>query len=316
MNTQAKQPETLMECIRYFANPEVCREFVVNMRWPDGIECIYCQSMRIGYIKSRNKYQCKDCRKQFSVKIGTIFEDSPLSLDKWLTAMWMIANCKNGISSYELGRSIGITQKSAWHMMHRIRLAMQNGSLLKLGGEGKTVEVDETFIGGKARFMHKDRRNKKIQGGTGGMGKVAVMGILERQGEVRTTVIPNVRRRNLDPRVRDHVKSGSEVHTDALPSYESLRDDYVHQAIDHAERYVDGHVHTNGMENYWSLLKRAIKGTYISVEPFHLFRYLDEQAYRFNNRKATDSERFRGILEMITGKRLTYDKLIGEAPVV
>jgi transposase-like protein len=233
-----------------------------------------------------------------------------LGLDKWLVALWVITSAKNGVSSYEISRALGITQKSAWFMMHRLRLVLQDehdGG--KLSGE---VEVDETFIGGKARFMHAGKRAKKIKGGTGVAGKIVVMGLLERQGRVRTKVVENVRRRNLDPHVRENVEAGSTVYTDALPSYESLADEYAHHVIDHAETYVRGNVHTNGMENFWSLLKRGIKGTYVSVEPFHLFRYLDEQAFRFNTRKLTDRERFEAAIKCIAGKRLTYDRLIGE----
>lgn len=308
MSKQTKQPQTLMEAIRYFEDADVCHDFVVNLRWPDEVRCVYCSSTEIGHIKSRRMFQCKSCRRQFSVKKGTIFEDSALALDKWLAAIWLIANAKNGISSYEIGRSIGVTQKSAWHMLHRIRLAMQAGTFeTKLGGE---VEVDETFIGGKARYMHKGKRKVK---GRGSAGKVIVMGMLERKGHVRTEVISNPRRKTLDPKVRENVEIGSTVYTDALPSYESLQDEYEHEVIDHSECYVKGRIHTNGMENFWSLLKRGIKGTYVSVEPFHLFRYLDEQCLRFNLRKLTDSERFETVVSMISGRRLTYDKLIGEA---
>ena len=313
MNMQAKQPETLMEAIRYFADPDVCHKFVADLRWPEGVKCPMCDSDNVGHIKSRRMYQCRDCRKQFSVKRGTIFEDSPLPLDKWLGAIWLIANAKNGVSSYEVARSLGVTQKSAWFMLQRIRTAMHTGSFeTKLGGNGGPVEVDETFIGGKARFMHKDRRVKKIKGGTGVSGKTVVLGVLERGGHVRTEIVENVRRKNLDPLVRKNVAGGTEIHTDALPSYESLQDEYVHRTVDHAQAYVNESVHTNGMENYWSLLKRSIKGTYVSVEPFHLFRYLDEQSYRFNNRKTTDRERFAGVVKMVSQKRLSYAKLIGE----
>lgn len=311
MSAQNLTPETLMEAIKYFSDPDVCEQFVADMRWPDGVECPHCQSREIGRIASRRMYQCKACRKQFSVKRGTIFEDSPVSLDKWLAAMWMVANCKNGISSYEVGRGIGVTQKTAWFMMHRIRLAMQDEDGGKLDGE---IEVDETFIGGKARFMHANRRQRKIKG-TGVAGKTIVMGLLERHGKVKTRVVQNTRRKTLDPTVREHVESGSTVYTDALPSYESLQDEFAHEAIDHAECYVKGQVHTNGMENYWSLLKRGLKGTYISVEPFHLFRYLDEQAHRFNARKDTDRQRFDSVVKTITGRRVTYAKLTGETPI-
>ena len=235
-------------------------------------------------------------------------------MNKWLPAVWLIASAKNGISSYELGRSIGVTQKSAWFMLHRIRLAMQAGEFRPMSGE---VEVDETFIGGKARFMHKVKRAEKIKG-TGGMGKAAVMGLLERYGPdghsvVRAKVVASRRRHTLSPEVRANVIPGSEVFSDALKSYSDLKADFVHQVIDHAETYVEGRVHTNGIENFWSLLKRSIKGTYVSVEPFHLFRYLDEQSFRFNTRRATDADRVVRVLEAVVGRRLTYDELIGAA---
>lgn len=232
MSKQVKQPETLMEAIRHFADPDVCHEFVTNMRWPEGVRCIHCDSDNIGDIKSRRMFQCKSCRKQFSVKKGTIFEDSALALDKWLGAIWLIANAKNGISSYEIGRSLGITQKSAWFVLQRIRAAMHTGTFeTKLGGGGTTVEVDETFIGGKARFMHKSQRVKKIKGRRGTGGKAVVLGVLERGGKVRTEVVASVRRKKLDPLVRKHVESGTEIHTDALASYESLQDDYIHETV-------------------------------------------------------------------------------------
>jgi transposase-like protein len=231
-----------------------------------------------------------------------------LGLDKWLAAIWLIANAKNGISSYEIHRALGVTQKSAWFMLHRIRLAMQQGSLDKLSGH---VEVDETFIGGKARNMHRSDRARKIHG-TGFEGKAAVMGLLERHGEVRTMVVRNNKRKSLRPEINANVEPGSMVYTDALRSYNDLNYDYMHNVINHAEKYVEGNVHTNGIENFWSLLKRTIGGTYISVEPFHLFRYLDEQAFRFNRRKGTDADRFFEVLTMVTGKRLQFSELTGK----
>jgi transposase-like protein len=226
----------------------------------------------------------------------------------------MVVNCKNGVSSYEIARALGVTQKTGWFMGHRLRFALQRGSIIKLRGE---VEVDETFIGGSARFMHRGKRERKIKGGTGVVGKIAVMGLLERHGPdghstVTTKIVPNIRRRTLAPEVRAHVEPGSDVFSDALSSYNDLNKDYVHQVIDHAEAYVKGKVHTNGLENFWSLLKRGIKGTYVSVEPFHLFRYLDEQAFRFNLRNGTDSSRFLAALRTILGRRLTYKDLIGD----
>jgi len=282
------------------------------MRWPDGPVCPACSHKEHYYLKSQRRWKCKECYKQFSVKVGTIFEDSALGLDKWLAALWMLVNCKNGISSYEVARDLGISKKSAWFMMHRLRRALQRGSLMKVGGGGSEVEVDETFIGGKARNMHLDKRQRRITG-TGGKDKTAVMGILERDGEVRTIVVPNRRRNVLQEEVKKHVAAGTALYTDALLSYDGLANDYAHKVIDHAESYVDGRVHTNSLENFWSLLKRGISGTYVSVEPFHLFRYLDEQTFRYNNRKEmNDADRFNLALSQIAGKRLTFAELTGK----
>jgi transposase-like protein len=304
-------PKTLQQAIVYFSDPKNCLDYLAARRWPDGVTCPTCGRKDVTFLEKQNKWQCKSTHKQrqFSVKVGTIFEDSPLGLDKWLAAVWMIVNCKNGISSYEISRALGVTQKTAWFMDHRIRLAMQSGSFLKqMSGH---VEVDETFIGGKARNMHRSVRARRIHG-TGGSGKVAVMGLLERHGEVRTCVIPNVRRKSLHGEVAKHVEQGATVYSDAFRSYDKLQDDYVHNVINHAEKYVDGHIHTNGIENFWSLLKRCINGTYVSVEPFHLFRYLDEQTFRFNARFANDRERFAKVTERLAGKRLTYKELTGK----
>jgi transposase-like protein len=312
MDTRNGVPDTLLEAVNFFSDKDISLAFVARLRWPDGVTCPYCQAPEPSFLSTRRIWKCRSCKKQFSAKVGTIFEDSPIALEKWLPAMWFVVNCKNGISSYELARDLGVTQKTAWFMAHRIRLAVQTGTFGKMSGE---VEVDETYIGGRARFMHKGKRAEKITG-TGGMGKVAVMGLLERHGEpghstVKAKVVPNVRRKTLAPEVRQHVEEGSEVFTDALNSYSGLSTEYIHQVIDHAESYAEGKVHTNGLENFWSLLKRSIKGTYVSVEPFHLFRYLDEQSFRFNNRKMPDGLRFLRAAAGIIGKRLTYAELIG-----
>ncbi len=292
-----------MEAIRYFSDPMVCLTHVAESKWPDGPVCPQCASKRLSFLSTRLMWKCLDCKKQFSVKVGTIFEDSAIPLDKWLTAMWLLANCKNGISSYELADAIKVTQRSAWFMLHRIRYAMHTGSVNKMTG---TVEADETFIGGKARNMHIGKRVAKIRG-RGPMGKAVVFGLLEREtGKIRTSVVTTRRKGELQRRIRDNVAVGTAVYTDALKSYDGLDSDYAHKVVDHAEQYVDGNVHTNRLENFWSLLKRAIKGTYVSVEPFHLFRYLDEQAFRYNERKLTSAERFQKVLDSIVGKRLTY----------
>ena len=271
------------------------------------------------FLAKQKKWQCKSAHKQrqFSAKVGTIFEDSPLGLDKWLTAVWMITNCKNGVSSYEIHRGIGVTQKTAWFMLQRIRLAMQTGSFLKrLSGH---VEVDETYIGGKARNMHKTALAKRVaQFATPRTGairpRVKSPSWACLSGMVKL-VVEGTKRHHLHGQVTKHVEAGSNVYTDALRSYNDLDREYIHGVINHAEKYVDGQIHTNGVENFWSLLKRSIKGTYVSVEPFHLFRYLDEQTFRFNPRRGTDGERFQRVMEQLNGKRLTYAELRGKSPV-
>jgi transposase-like protein len=308
------EPKSLQEAIIYFSNPDNCIDYLAIRRWPDGkVVCPTCGCETVKFSEKRRTWTCAKhhAKREFSAKIGTIMEDSPISLDKWLMAMWMVTNCKNGVSSCEIAKDVKVTQKSAWFMLHRIRLAMQDdffGS--KLGGE---VEVDETFIGGKARNMHVGKRQRRITG-TGGKDKTAVMGILERGGKIRTAVIPNRRKSALQTEVKKHVEAGAALYTDALLSYEGLASDYAHQVVDHASQYVDGRVHTNGLENFWSLLKRGISGTYVSVEPFHLFRYLDEQMFRYNNRKdLDDAGRFDLTVRQIVGKRLTFAELTGKA---
>ena len=310
METQEKFPQTLQEAISYFSDPDQCFEYAVNLRWPDGkITCPRCGSDQHSFISTRRLWFCKNCKRQFTMKVQTIFEDSPLGMDKWMAALWLLVNCKNGISSCEVARDLGVTQKTAWFMLHRLRLAMQTGSFGKLGGE---VEVDETFIGGKARYMHLYKKNlKDIK--PGAKGKTAVMGILKRGGEVRTAVLYNRRKKIIQKEVKKHVEVGTALFSDSLPSYEGLNAEYAHEVIDHAIGYVNGKIHTNGLENFWSLLKRSLKGTYVSVEPFHLFRYLDEQTYRFNNRKElSDSERFESVMGRVLNRRLTFKQLTGK----
>ncbi len=308
------KPKTLQQAIRHFSDEQVCIDTIAALRWPSGPVCPKCGSTEHYYLATQKRWKCKKCSKQFSVKVGTIFEDSPISLDKWLVALWMLVNCKNGISSYEVARDLGITQKSAWFVLHRLRLALHDKTFGKLGGE---VEADETYIGGAARFMHADRKKRMICGKTGWVGKTAVMGVLERKGKVRASVVPDVYRSTLQGAVRKHVAPGSQVFTDASSGYTGLEAEYIHNVIDHAEAYVKGNVHTNGLENFWSLLKRGLKGTYISAEPFHLFRYLDEQSFRFNNRATkdnfvSDADRFQLALSQVAGKRLTFAEVTGK----
>jgi transposase-like protein len=296
-------PKTLLQAVQYFADPKVCFEAMLQVKWPDGkIVCPHCNSDRIGTVSTRSLLRCKDCRKQIRLKQGTIFEDSPLSFQKWFVAIWSIANCKNGISSLELSRALGVRQPTAWFMLHRIRAAMKTKTFNKLSGE---VEVDETFIGGRARNMHKAKREKRIRG-RGTVGKAIVQGLLERGGEARMAIVSSTEDETLCRNVRRNVADGSKVYSDALPAYSPLALNFFHAAVDHLRKYVIGRVHTNGLENFWSLLKRALKGTYVAVAPFHLERYLDEQTFRYNERDTDDAGRFRRVLNAVVGKRLTY----------
>jgi transposase-like protein len=302
---------TLQEAIKHFADPDTCFLLMCDVRWPDGVSCPRCQCRELSFISTRRLWKCKGCKKQFSVKVGTIMEDSPICLDKWLVAIWMIANAKNGISSYEIHRALGVTQKTAWFLLHRIRLAMQQGTWEKLSGE---VEVNETYIGGKAKNMHKGKRQVA---GRGTVGKAIVMGLLARTSEqklsqVQTKVVPNTKKETLLPEIQAHVEEGSDVFTDALASYAGISSEYLHEAIDHAVEYARGRVHTNGMENYWSPVKRCLGGTYVSVDPDHLPKYLGEQAFRFNEREDKDAGRFRTASGSIAGRRLTHRELTGK----
>jgi transposase-like protein len=301
---------TLQEAIVYFENPENCHRYIVERRWPNGVVCPRCGSSKVTWQAKYNRWQCVAHHplRTFTVKTGTIFEDSPLPLSKWLCAMWQVVNCKNGVSSWEVHRAIGVTQKTAWFMDHRIRLALRIGTIEKAKVE---VEVDGTFIRGKARNMHVEQRKRRITE-TGGKDKTAVTGVLERGGRVRTVVVGNRRKPVLQGEVKKHVEAGSALYSDALLSYDGLASEYAHQVIDHAVAYVDGRVHTNGLENFWSLLKRGIRGTYVSVEPFRLAWYLDEQTFRFNERNSNDGERFDLAVRQVVGKRLTYDELTGK----
>lgn len=316
-------PKILLEAVQYFAVPANAVDYLARKRWPNGVTCPTCGSAKVSFLEVQQRWQCsaRHPKRQFSVKVGTVMEDSPIGLDKWLPVVWLVVNCKNGMSSWEVSRDLGVTQKTAWFMLHRVRLAMQDdytGGML--GGE---VEVDETFIGGKVRNMHKERKFRAQKSGGQKGDKTIVLGILERASvnkakRVRTSVISDRKRNTIASEVAAHVEAGTEIHSDELGNNWGMPERYEHKIVNHLETYVDGNVHTNGIENFWSLLKRGVNGTYVSVEPCHLFRYVDEQAFRFNTRKdalgeiITDSERFGMAISQIVGKRLTYRALIGK----
>jgi len=304
-----EMPKTLLEAVQHFSSYENCRQFMIAIRWADGVvRCPYCGATKLTYLEKARVYRCygKHDKQKFSLKVGTIFEDSAISLEKWLPAAWLISNCKNGISSYELARALGVTQKSAWHMLHRLREAMGDETG-KLGGDGTPVECDETTITPDTRKMHKTRRAKYAA--TGGS-KAVVMGMLERGGRVKAQVIPSRHKAHMNPVMTDNVEAGANVITDEFGTYGVLDTPYNREVITHAMEYVNGHIHTQGIENFWSLLKRGLRGTYISVEPFHLDAYVKEQVFRYNNRKDSDDfTRFASCIMGIQGKRLTYQAL-------
>jgi transposase-like protein len=318
-NVMNHEPKSLQEAILYFSNPDNCIDYLALRRWPDGrVICPGCGSDSVSFNAKRRTWKCSKhhSKREFSIKVGTVMEDSAIPLDKWLTAMWMILNCKNGVSSCEIAKAVRVTQKSAWFMLHRIRLSMQDEALgSKLSGE---VEADETFIGGKARNMHRDVHARRITGmGRNTDDKIMVMGILERGGKVRTKIVADRRQETLHGAVRENVEAGTALFTDTFGAYKGLQGDYEHQVVDHALRYVEGRVHTNGLENFWSCLKRSLGGTYVSVEPFHLFRYLDEQSFRYNFRGTkenpmTDADRFSIAASQLVGKRITFAQLTGK----
>jgi transposase-like protein len=314
------QPKTLTEAIRYYSSEQVCIDAVAALRWENGKpvcpKCNVAESDRKHYwLDKQKRWKCYSCRKQFSVKVGSVFEDSPLSLDVWLIALWMLCNCRNGVSSYEIGRATGIAQKSAWFVLQRLRLVLKVAQPSLLGATGTPVEMDETFVGGKPKNMHRSKRLKQRIGMNGYAEKTAIFGMLERgTREVRATVIPNVKRQTLQDEILKNVGFGSTVYTDGWPGYDGLtKMEFVHETVTHIEEYVRGEVSTQAIENFWSCLKRTLNGTYVAVEPFHMERYLDEQMFRFNNRIGhTDGTRFQKALAQVGGKRLTWVELTGK----
>lgn len=306
--------KTLLEAVTYFANKDRAHAYAVQMRWPNGVACPRdgCGSADVQAITTRKLWRCKECRRQFSVRVGTIFEASPIPFSKWLPAFWLLANTKNGTSSCELARAIGVTQKTAWFMLHRIRETMTTKTFeRKFAG---VVEADETYVGGKIR--NKKRKERVKLRGHFSDDKTAVFGIIERGGNVVAYTVPNAQQDTLLPILRQHVHHDATLYTDAARTYWSMDEHFlVHQMVNHhVYEYVRGAAHTNTIENFWSCLKRTLAGTYISTRPFHLDAYLSEQTFRFNERKDDDGGRFAKAIKAVDGCRLTYAALTSTHP--
>lgn len=297
--------KNLAELTSYFKTDQSCREYLEEMRWHGKPVCPHCNHDESYKFADGRYYKCKACRQKFTVTIGTIFEDTKIGLRKWFIAIYIFSSHKKGISSCQLAKDVGVTQKSAWHMLHRIRFAFGINEPDMLTDE---VEVDETYIGGKAKNMHKSVREKKIKG-RGASGKTPVLGLVERNGRVIAKPVPNTEADTLLPIVRERVALGSSIFTDEFPAYNKLDKDYAHASVNHsAGVYVDGNIHTNTIDGYWSLLKRGIFGIYHQVSSKHLHRYCAEFDYRYNTRRNGEVQRFDNALKHTDG-RLMYKVL-------
>jgi len=286
----------LIELMEKFNSEDRCREYIEALRWPSGVCCTRCGSLSVSRIVKRHQYDCNDCRYQFSAMAGTVFHDSHLPLWKWFLATYLICESKKGISANQIKRTLGISYKTAWYLCHRIREAMKSDTSEKLNG---IVEADETFVGGKY-----DRRRVR-----GVYEKPCVVGVIQRGGPVRAQKIKSRGARAIAAYVRESVASGSQLMTDEYAGYEKVGRDYDHQTVQHSKlEYAAGLAHTNSIENFWSLFKRGVVGSFHKVSEKHLDRYLDEFTYRFNGR---DDERlFQNTMRnLVNGKTLTFEKL-------
>ena len=298
-----KYPETLIEAVRYFSNPDVCIEHVAALRWPTGVICPTCGRVDVSYLETQKRWQCKSrhTKRQFSAKVGTIFEDSPLGLDKWLPAVWMIINAKNGVSSYEIARALGVTQKTAWFMDHRIRAAMEYGTFDKLDSP---VEADETYIGGKTRKEKGRFANK-----------TAIVGVVEKKkhvGQIRAFATKQADATNTLPFLKANLQEGAVVHTDESRIYSRAKRTFIHESVNHSEKeYARGAISTTTIDGFWNLFKRSYKGTYTHLSPTHLDRYVKEHTYRYNTRMLSDGQRFTEWFANCN-RRLMYKALINK----
>lgn len=298
--------DSLFELLDYFNTEEKCIDYLAKVKWNGGVECPYCANDKAYRLTTgRKNWKCSKCRKQFSVRVGTMFEDSRISLRKWFVAIYLIAAHKKGISSHQLAKDIKVTQKTAWFMLSRIRTSFEPTKEVFTN----TVEIDESWYGGLEKNKHMNKRTKGTQGRSAKT-KTPILGILERDGKVYALPVADTKAKTIIPIIKEKIVKGGTVYTDEWKSYRTLATDYDHQFIKHsAHQYVDGAIHTNNIENFWSLLKRGINGIYHHVSDKHLAKYVNEYTFRYNNRKMTDGSKFDVCIANATQK-ITYKSLI------
>lgn len=300
--------KSIFDLINAFPTEQSCIDHLETLRWNGNVVSPFDADSRV-YNCAGNKYKCKNTGKYFNVRTNTIFDNTKIPLQKWFLALYVFSSHKKGISSHQLAKDISVTQKSAWFLLHRLRYAFDHPNFKQGLGSDNAVEIDETFIGGDAKNKHTNKKNKNEKGGTIHE-KQPVLGMIERGGNVVAEVIPNRNRNTILPIIFGSIKMGSSVMTDEYSAYNDLGKLYTHNTVNHgAKEYVNHMAHTNGIENFWSHLKRGIDGIYHWVSKEHLQSYIDEFALRFNTRKFTTQARFELVLASVDGKRLTYKNL-------
>lgn len=301
----------LVQLMQYFSDENVCLEHLKAMRWKDGIYCPNCGCKKVYSFSDNKRYKCSDCRKQFTAKVGSIFENTKIPLQKWFVAIYLVSSHKKGISSLQLSKDLGITQKNAWFLLHRLRHASTTDAFN--APLSNTVEADETYIGGKEKNKHKNKKTEGTQGRST-LTKTPVLAVVERKGFVKAVKSNNVDGRAIGQFITNNVVLGSNLMTDEYRIYQSVKWLYKHNFVKHGEgQYVIDDCHTNTIEGFFSLLKRGIVGIYHSVSAKHLDNYLNEFTFRYNSKEISEHDRFNMMLSATDNKRLTYQNLIANS---